>query len=122
MLICNTTLINFTLTLRCQEGWIYQDKPSQSLKNLTGDNSRRHASHRMTNHYWADQAKRIDKAHDVGSEVVIPIAMIWNARVPMSSSIWHNKIVIFLRRPRYRSPARATRHEPMQQNNWGFVS
>jgi hypothetical protein len=47
MLIRDITFVNFPLTLRRQEGWIGQDKPSQSLGVPTGDHSRCHASHRM---------------------------------------------------------------------------
>ena len=44
--------------------------------------------------------QRIDKAQNIISEVIIEIALVWNAGVTMTPSIWHDNIVVFLEYPR----------------------
>ena len=38
--------------------------------------------------------------YDIGGEIGIAIAVVWNARVPVAPSIWHDNVVILLQRPR----------------------
>jgi hypothetical protein len=54
----------------------------------------------MAKEHWANESEFVDKVYNIGSEIVIEIAMIGNAGIPVAPSIRHDNVVILLQRPR----------------------
>jgi hypothetical protein len=48
----------------------------------------------MAKQYWGGKSEYIDKAHDISSEIVIAVAMVWDTRISVTPSVWHDNVVI----------------------------
>jgi hypothetical protein len=64
----------------------------------------------MAYYYRVDKPESFDKAQDVSGEIVITVARIGSARVPMTSGIRHDNIIIHLQLLCHRGPAGSARH------------